>query len=186
MEPRKDAATGLDARLEQIVNEPHRERAHLERRGSLLSSSLASPSLHASFPLCSRPADGRSTPRGENTDVVPPRLFFFGPVNAFTNLRSARVYGHAWTRESDAPTDIRETDGTARREISVNREEIASRRRERWDRFYFRRPTSRWTSVACELDSMVRGREAFGGFGTSSSEREFKRLFDVRASSRKL
>lgn len=74
--PRKDAATGLDARLEQqIVNEPRREKAHPERRGSLPSSSRLSfpPRVLSLLALLQRPrpADG---PTEEHRDKFGPTL----------------------------------------------------------------------------------------------------------------
>lgn len=74
--PRKDAATGLDARLEQqIVNEPRREKAHPERRGSLPSSSRLSfpPRVLSLLALLQRPrpADG---PTEEHRDEFGPTL----------------------------------------------------------------------------------------------------------------
>lgn len=108
-EPRKDAATGLDARLEQqIVNEPYRERAHPERRGSLPSSSRLSFPPRASFPSspCSRPrpADGREkTPRRE-PPIVPPRLFLSRPcqhvhecvLHHDTREATPNILGNVW------------------------------------------------------------------------------------------
>lgn len=90
--PRKDAATGLDARLEQqIVNEPRREKAHPERRGSLPSSSRLSfpPRVLSLLALLQRPrpADG---PTEEHRDKFGPTLslLFFPSFRFFFSFFS--------------------------------------------------------------------------------------------------
>lgn len=106
--PRKDAATGLDARLEQqIVNEPRREKAHPERRGSLPSSSRLSfpPRVLSLLALLQRPrpADG---PTEEHRDEFGPTLSllffpsflffflfsFFSPFTKFCKYLHTRHY----------------------------------------------------------------------------------------------